>query len=1228
MKKILLTLIVVLLCTSGIAVAQSDNLDWGFNVDGVTYCFDGLDCTFDIIGFSGGLTGISDLPSSIDASGIDLTDLTNLTATGLGTASITVEGAGSHVVIFYIDQDLGVSAYDENGAPVNSPLFGQMWEIDEPGDGDSGNGTAGITYFGDLLQFGFVIDGILDNQVFYDALDDQFLGQNGDAAMAIGWEFDLINGQTAIVTVTISEAVPSDPSVFYLRQSDADGQNNNYLSSTIDIFGGQECTPGATQVCSTGLPGVCNAGTQTCDANGFWDACIQDNQASPDDATCDGQDNDCDGTVDEDYQSASTTCGLGVCENVGVVECVSGQIIESCTPLPQEELTDMTCDRRDGDCDGLVDEDYQITDTNCGIGECASTGQMECQNGAEVDSCTEGTPGTEVCGDGVDQDCNGSDLSCSDVDGDGDGVTPGDGDCDDNNDAVYPGAADMVCDGVDNNCDGTADDGYVATATSCGIGECSSTGQTTCVEGVEGDSCQAGLPVAEVCDSLDNDCDGTADNGFNIGSACTVGVGACENSGQTVCTLDGSGTVCNVSPLPAGIEGPADDPTCGDTVDNDCDGVTDDNDSDCIGICQDTGSISIISGQTLSGNPLDLTELVTTDNATDMVYTVSMETTCPEQMSDSIITTFDTWKYNRDNYGDIGTTWKDTGYDDSSWNTGSGAFGHSSQATFISTPIGMRGTPPDYSDAQMSMYFRNTFTICDPGAVTSLRFHGAYDDGMVVYINGAQVIAASVTGNPPAWDAGTIFEDDGQGGLTLLKLGTVSSHAAYMYDPNTPDYIEFDLGSHIDKLVSGNNVIAIGIYNVDNASSDLLFDGELVISHNESFHAAILFAGDDTDAQIVDTTDWTAGEKELEVSGNDATCQTALPPAQETFVFESLPANETDCFDGIDNDGDGQMDCADADCDGVTDGACTTGEPGICSTGLLTCQSGSEVCTADNKPQAEVCDTLDNDCDGQVDEDLSELTTCGIGVCASSGTLECMNGQFIDTCTPGPQAEAMDMTCDGLDGDCDGSVDEDYQVTATGCGTGECASSGQMECVSGLEVDSCQAGTPIAEVCDNMDNDCDGFVDENLTRTTTCGTGECSGNTGTETCSSGEWGNDTCDPLAGAKSEVCDDLDNDCDGTVDENQDCGSDECSGLSWYACKVSDHCEWDNYKCESTGVSDECSGLSWYACKVSDYCRWDDNKCKDPEAEKECPQLSWYECKSRDDQCRWDYNRCKDR
>jgi mRNA-degrading endonuclease RelE of RelBE toxin-antitoxin system len=83
---------------------------------------------------------------------------------------------------------------------------------------------------------------------------------------------------------------------------------------------------------------------------------------------------------------------------------------------------------------------------------------------------------------------------------------------------------------------------------------------------------------------------------------------------------------------------------------------------------------------------------------------------------------------------------------------------------------------------------------------------------------------------------------------------------------------------------------------------------------------------------------------------------------------------------------------------------------------------------------------------------------------------------------------------------------------------------------------------PSTEVCDNVDNNCDGSVDENLTRPTTCGAGECSGNTGEETCTAGTWGNDTCDPYAGAMTEgppgdqTCGDtLDNDCDGQTDKS---------------------------------------------------------------------------------------------
>ncbi len=80
--------------------------------------------------------------------------------------------------------------------------------------------------------------------------------------------------------------------------------------------------------------------------------------------------------------------------------------------------------------------------------------------------------------------------------------------------------------------------------------------------------------------------------------------------------------------------------------------------------------------------------------------------------------------------------------------------------------------------------------------------------------------------------------------------------------------------------------------------------------------------------------------------------------------------------------------------------------------------------------------------------------------------------------------------CDGVDNDCDSSVDEDYIETSTSCGVGECSANGLLQCIAGSEVDSCTAGTPSAEVCDGLDNDCDDLIDENL-GSTTCGIGKC-----------------------------------------------------------------------------------------------------------------------------------------
>jgi hypothetical protein len=90
-------------------------------------------------------------------------------------------------------------------------------------------------------------------------------------------------------------------------------------------------------------------------------------------------------------------------------------------------------------------------------------------------------------------------------------------DCNDSDHSINPGIVDDTCDGVDNNCDGTTDNYYVTAAISCGTGVCTSTGQVICQSGAEVNTCQPGTPAESTettCgDGLDNDCDGLVDEG-------------------------------------------------------------------------------------------------------------------------------------------------------------------------------------------------------------------------------------------------------------------------------------------------------------------------------------------------------------------------------------------------------------------------------------------------------------------------------------------------------------------------------------------------------------------------------------------------------------------------------------------------------------------------------------------------------------------------------------------
>lgn len=73
------------------------------------------------------------------------------------------------------------------------------------------------------------------------------------------------------------------------------------------------------------------------------------------------------------------------------------------------------CDGIDQDCGNDDDGGFVEELTSCGVGMCASSGSLTCSLGVLTNSCSEGSPQTEVCGDGLDNDCDGV-ADCSDSD--------------------------------------------------------------------------------------------------------------------------------------------------------------------------------------------------------------------------------------------------------------------------------------------------------------------------------------------------------------------------------------------------------------------------------------------------------------------------------------------------------------------------------------------------------------------------------------------------------------------------------------------------------------------------------------------------------------------------------------------------------------------------------------------------------------------------------------------
>jgi MYXO-CTERM domain-containing protein len=722
-------------------------------------------------------------------------------------------------------------------------------------------------------------------------------------------------------------------------------------------------------------------------------------------------------TVDDTYccnpagtfNSASLSIVTGVYDDAdedgNVDSCGDCDITD---PTIFEGAPEICGDTIDQDCDGADDIEDEDLDTyinaDCGGDDCDDS----LATGALVNPAA-----TEVCNDAIDNDCDVATIDIFDGDFDGDFC---DTDCDDADPLAYNGFFEICNDGIDNDCDVvTLDAGdNDGDGSTCDL-DCDDTNPNIFPGAVEA-----------FCDGLDNDCD-----------PATIDIGDLDGDTFT-CDLDCDDDEASINP--AAIE-----VVC-DGIDNDCDPLTisdadvDNDGAGCDTDCDDNNAALFPGNEEICDDALDndcdpltadihdgdldgsLCDVDCADND-PLVFPGAPEwcNDALDQDCDGVADETVDDSYPLDNDGDVriglcgGTTFDMCG---STWDTfyvqsnGRVTFGYSD--TDHTESVG------EFIVPQIAAMW----TDLDPSLNQASDIHITEDDvtgDILITFTDVAEVANAATANSftlTLWsdDTGTI-----DFGTNTVMDGMVGFACG---DGTNGDLTQVDFSDDVFEP----NQWAFGT-----GTEDALF---------EVFTEAT--NPNDTSDSLIDLC-LTAGNDD-DLDGWTDTCGDC-----DDADITSFPGAPELC-DTIDNDCDGIADNVDLDGDTFIDVDC----------GGDDCDDTDEI-TYPGAP--EQCDGLDNDCDGAPEDGSEDDDGDEVSICAG----DCDDGD--DTVYGGD--DAAEEICDLLDNDCNGTVDDQFDTDQDG-DTYQDADCGGDDC-DDAEADVFPGN---AEVCDQLDNDCNGVSDD------------------------------------------------------------------------------------------------------------------------------------------------------